>query len=312
MSCPLCSQHHHLAESDGDERALADLASQIREANTARQRDLLRATRAQLRLEASLDKKLRRSLRAAKSAVTDAVRVAADSGDLPALRGMDRDTLSRWLLDAGLGDLVLDITEAERDTLANVEQLLLASSDGFDVNALEGIGQALADNTISGIIDDVIVPDVQRVVRDALAGAQFTADPSETIGSLDAALRSAEGRQITEARTRITSFGRELTAVAAESAGIDHYLYTGPLEGTSKQKGITRPFCRQLVGKVFTKSQVQDLRNYQIEPPLVRGGGYNCRHTWAPVSEELIESAGLDRGTNADVRRANQAAKAAR
>ena len=306
MSCPLCSQHHHLAESDGDERALADLASQIREANTARQRDLLRATRAQLRLEASLDKKLRRSLRAAKSAVTDAVRAAADSGDLPALRGMDRDTMSRWLLDAGLGDLVLDITEAERDTLANVEQLLLASSDGFDVNALEGIGQALADDTISGIIDDVIVPDVQRVVRDALAGAQFTADPSETIGSLDAALRSAEGRQITEARTRITSFGRELTAVAAESAGVDHYLYTGPLDG------ITRPFCRQLAGKVFTKSQVQDLRNYQIEPPLVRGGGYNCRHTWAPVSEELIESAGLDRGTNADVRRANQAAKAAR
>jgi hypothetical protein len=306
VSCPLCSQHHHLAESDGDERALADLASQIREANTARQRDLLRATRAQLRLEASLDKKLRRSLRAAKSAVTDAVRAAADSGDLPALRGMDRDTLSRWLLDAGLGDLVLDITEAERDTLANVEQLLLASSDGFDVSALEGIGQALADDTISGIIDDVIVPDVQRVVRDALAGAQFTADPSETIGSLDAALRSAEGRQITEARTRITSFGRELTAVAAESAGVDHYLYTGPLDG------ITRPFCRQLAGKVFTKSQVQDLRNYQIEPPLVRGGGYNCRHTWAPVSEELIESAGLDRGTNADVRRANQAAKAAR
>ena len=306
MSCPLCSQHHHLAESDGDERALADLASQIREANTARQRDLLRATRAQLRLEASLDKKLRRSLRAAKSAVTDAVRAAADSGDLPALRGMDRDTLSRWLLDAGLGDLVLDITEAERDTLANVEQLLLASSDGFDVNAIEGIGQALADDTISGLIDDVILPDMQRVVRDALAGAQFTADPSETIGSLDAALRSAEGRQITEARTRITSFGRELTAVAAESAGVDHYLYTGPLDG------ITRPFCRQLAGKVFTKSQVQDLRNYQIEPPLVRGGGYNCRHTWAPVSEELIESAGLDRGTNADVRRANQAAKAAR
>lgn len=306
MSCPLCSQHHHLAESDGDERALADLASQIREANTARQRDLLRATRAQLRLEASLDKKLRRSLRAAKGAVTDAVRAAADSGDLPALRGMDRDTMSRWLLDAGLGDLVLDITEAERDTLANVEQLLLASSDGFDVNAIEGIGQALADDTISGLIDDVILPDMQRVVRDALAGAQFTADPSETIGSLDAALRSAEGRQITEARTRITSFGRELTAVAAESAGIDHYLYTGPLDG------ITRPFCRQLAGKVFTKSQVQDLRNYQIEPPLVRGGGYNCRHTWAPVSEELIESADLSRGTDADVERANQRAKAER
>jgi len=307
VSCPLCSQrhHHHLAEN-GDERALADLASQIREANTARQRDILRATRAQLRLEASLDKKLRRSLRAAKSAISDAVQGAADSGNLQTLRNLDRTDLERWLLDVGLGDLVLDITAAERDTLANVEQLLLASSDGFDVNAIEGVGQALADDTISGIIDDVVIPDVQRAVRDALAGAQFTADPAEVIGSLDAALRSAEGRQITEARTRITSFGRELTAVAAESVGIDHYLYTGPIDG------ITRPFCRQLVGRVFTKTQVQDLRNYQIEPPLVRGGGYNCRHTWAPVSEELIESADLSRGTDADVERANQRAKAER
>lgn len=305
VGCPLCSQHHHLAES-GDDRALADLASQIKEANTARQRDILRATRAQLRLEADLDRKLRRSLRAAKSAISDAVRSAADSGDLQSLRNMRRTDLDEWLLEAGLADLVLDITEAERDTLSNVEQLLLASDIGFDVNAIEGVGQALADDTLSGIIDDVIIPDTQRAVRDALAGAVFTADPAEVIGSLDAALRSAEGRQITEARTKIASFGRELTAVAAEAAGINHYLYVGPLDG------ITRAFCRELVGKTFTQTQVQALRNSQIEPPLVRGGGYNCRHSWAPVSEELIESAGLDKGTNADVRRANQRAKAER
>lgn len=303
MGCPLCSQHHQLAEQDGDERALADLASQIKQANTARQRDILRATRAQLKLEAALDRKLRRSLRAAKVAVSDAVQAAADSGGLDALRNMRREQLSDWLLDAGLGDLVLDLTDAERETLANVEQLLLASSRGFNTADIEGIGQALANQTVESILEDVIIPDTQRAVRDALQGALFIPDPSEVVSSLDAALRSAEGRQITEARTAITSFGRELTAVAAESAGLEHYLYVGPLDG------ITRGFCRVLVGKAFTKAQVDKLHNYQIEPPLTRGGGYNCRHTWAPISEELIESANITKGTDADVREANSKAR---
>ena len=51
------------------------------------------------------------------------------------------------------------------------------------------------------------------------------------------------------------------------------------------------------------------MRNYQLEPVLTRGGGYNCRHSWSPVSEELIESADLDRGTEADVRKANERAR---
>ena len=306
MRCSLCSQIHLLAEQDGDERALADLASQIKEANSARQRDILRATRAQLKLEAALDRKLRRSLRAAKAAVSDAVQAAADSGGLDALRNMRREDLSSWLLEAGLGDLVLDITRAERDTLANVEQLLLASSTGFNVAEIEGIGQALSNETVESIIEDVIIPDTQRAVREALQGAQFATDISTVVSDLDAQLRRAEGRQITEARTAITSFGRGITAVAAEAAGLDHYLYTGPLDG------ITRSFCRELVGKAFTQTQIDKLNNQQLAPPLIRGGGYNCRHTWAPISEELIESANIERGTDADVRRANSKARGER
>jgi len=219
---------------------------------------------------------------------------------------MRRDEMSAWLLDQGLAESVFEVTDAERETLANVEELLLTSVDGFDIAAVGGIGSALAQDTVEGIFDDVILPDTQRAVRDALSSAEFSAEPSAVISSLDAALRSAEGRQITEARTRLTSFGRELTAVAAEAAGLDHYLYTGPLDG------ITRSFCRELVGKVFTSSQIGQMRNYQLEPVLVRGGGYNCRHSWSPVSEELIDSANLDRGTDAEVRRANEKARRAR
>ena len=219
---------------------------------------------------------------------------------------MRRDEMSAWLLDQGLAESVFEVTDAERETLANIEELLNIQADGFDIESIGGIGSALASDTVEGIFDDVILPDTQRAVRDALSSAEFSAEPGAVISSLDAALRSAEGRQITEARTRLTSFGRELTAVAAEAAGLDHYLYTGPLDG------ITRSFCRELVGKVFTSSQIGAMRNYQLEPVLTRGGGYNCRHSWSPVSEELIESADLDRGTESDVRKANERARRAR
>jgi len=305
MGCLYCS-HVRLAEEDADAVAINDLTRQIRAATDKRLIRQLRATRGQLQVEASLERGLRRALRKSKREVVAAVKAAAERGGLDELRRMRRDEMSAWLLDQGLAESVFEVTDAERETLANVEELLLTSVDGFDIAAVGGIGSALAQDTVEGIFDDVILPDTQRAVRDALSSAEFSAEPSAVISSLDAALRSAEGRQITEARTRLTSFGRELTAVAAEAAGLDHYLYTGPLDG------ITRSFCRELVGKVFTSSQIGQMRNYQLEPVLVRGGGYNCRHSWSPVSEELIDSANLDRGTDAEVRRANEKARRAR
>ena len=305
MGCLYCS-HIRLAEEDADAVAISDLTRQIKATTDARLKRQLKATRAQLQVEASLERGLRRALRKSKREVVAAVKAAAERGGLEELRRMRRDEMSAWLLDQGLAESVFEVTDAERETLANIEELLNIQADGFDIESIGGIGSALASDTVEGIFDDVILPDTQRAVRDALSSAEFSAEPGAVISSLDAALRSAEGRQITEARTRLTSFGRELTAVAAEAAGLDHYLYTGPLDG------ITRSFCRELAGKVFTSSQIGQMRNYQLEPVLTRGGGYNCRHSWSPVSEELIESADLDRGTEADVRKANERARRAR
>lgn len=305
MRCLHCSSHIHLAE-DADAKAIDDLTRQIKAATDARLLQVLRASKAQLQLETKLDRNLRRALRRSKAEIVNAVKAAAERGGLDELRRMRRDEMNAWILDNGLASSIMEITDAERETLANVEELLLASEDGFSAASLGGVGEALADQTISGIYDDIILPDVQRSVRDALSSAAFTLEPSDVISGLDAALRSSEGRQITEARTRISSYGRKLTAIAAEEAGLNHYLYLGP------QDGITRSFCKEIVGKVYTETQVGAMRNYQREPVLTQGGGYNCRHSWSPVSEELIESARLERGTDADVRRANQRARADR
>ncbi len=295
--------------SDADREVLDDLKRQIKSAHHQKLRASLRATHAQVRLESALDHRLRRALGRAKRSIVDAVNDAARTGGLDGLRSLSREKMNHWLINQGFGDSILDLTSAEAETLKNVEDLLLSSSDGFDPLELGGIGRALgrgaADaETVGAIFDDVILPDSQRAVRDALASARFLDDSSQVISTLDAQLRSSEGRQLAEARTRIASFGRELTATAAEAAGLDHYLYSGPIDG------VTRSVCRQLAGKVFTRSQIEQMNNYQLAPVLTRGGGYRCRHSWSPLSESLIESANLERGTDSDVKRANQQARA--
>ena len=62
--------------------------------------------------------------------------------------------------------------------------------------------------------------------------------------------------------------------IAADTVGLDHYLYTGPKDG------ITRAFCRPLINKVVDKTQLGKLNNGQGLTVRTSGGGYNCRHSW--------------------------------
>jgi hypothetical protein len=98
-------------------------------------------------------------------------------------------------------------------------------------------------------------------------------------------------------------FGRSVTAAIADEAGLRYYLYTGPIDG------VTRQFCRPLVDKVVSESQMKKLNNKQGLPVKTGGGGYNCRHSWSPVSEGFIKAAGLDRATTKDISKANAGAR---
>ena len=91
--------------------------------------------------------------------------------------------------------------------------------------------------------------------------------------------------------------------IAADTVGMDHYLYTGPRDG------ITRAFCRPLINKVVDKTQLGKLNNGQGLSVRTSGGGYNCRHSWSPVTESFMEAAGLDKATAADISKANSGGK---
>jgi len=80
------------------------------------------------------------------------------------------------------------------------------------------------------------------------------------------------------------------------------FLYEGANDSA------TRPFCKAIVGKVFTKKQIAKLNNKQGLGVLLNGGGYNCRHRWLPVSKEYVKSNGLVLASETDVLKANSEA----
>ena len=72
---------------------------------------------------------------------------------------------------------------------------------------------------------------------------------------------------------------------------------------------MTRNFCKALINLVVDEKQMSQLNNGQGKPVKISCGGYNCRHSWSPVTEGFIEAADLKRATASDIKDANRGAK---
>lgn len=89
----------------------------------------------------------------------------------------------------------------------------------------------------------------------------------------------------TEFNTAIANFDRTVTYVQAKKIGIKKFLYIGPNDK------ITRPFCRAILTQksppIYTEEEIKGLDNGQGLNVQQSAGGYNCRHEWSPVSDQL-------------------------
>lgn len=91
--------------------------------------------------------------------------------------------------------------------------------------------------------------------------------------------------------TSVSIFGRQVEALQAGDDPDAVFAYMGPADKK------TREFCRQHVGKVYTRTEIETLDNGQIDNVFLTGGGYNCRHQWVEVSKfsELQDYVGTDK-----------------
>jgi hypothetical protein len=302
MTCACGSSVHLLAEGDSaDKVAVADLSAQAKEQSGPRA-ELTKAKVKELRAEITAADVMARALGQSRQSLLDVLETALSMTSPEALLAMPRDTLADFVLQAGFGLTIDDfIEQSDRVAAAALEaiQVLEPTATTASVQAqLDSFRVAAVDS----VFQDVIIPDTTKAIREALQGMSLGVPLKASMSALSAQLERSEGRQLTEVKTKIASYGRQVTAAVGESAGLDLYLYTGPRDG------ITRMFCKPLINKVVTEAQMARLNNGQGLPVKLSGGGYNCRHSWSPVSQGFVDAAGLTMADAADIAKANSGA----
>jgi|688.fasta_scaffold72559_5 hypothetical protein len=302
MTCACGSSVHLLAEGDSaDKVAVADLSAQAKEQSGPRA-ELTKAKVKELRAEITAADVMARALGQSRQSLLDVLETALSMTSPEALLAMPRDTLADFVLQAGFGLTIDDfIEQSDRVAAAALEaiQVLEPTATTASVQAqLDSFRVAAVDS----VFQDVIIPDTTKAIREALQGMSLGVPLKASMSALSAQLERSEGRQLTEVKTKIASYGRQVTAAVGESAGLDLYLYTGPRDG------ITRRFCKPLINKVVTEAQMARLDNGQGLPVKLSGGGYNCRHSWSPVSQGFVDAAGLTMADAADIAKANSGA----
>ena len=159
----------------------------------------------------------------------------------------------------------LDFGEFEPDVAREIEQIINGQmkevADSFSKGA-EDIGEAMRIGVTGGRDLQVLIQNVADTVSASFSKAQ---------AAVDSAIMGA-GRKVqnVDAQDAQEAQGERMVAVLL-----------GPLDS------LTRPFCREWVGKGVYLDDLDSLENDQIEPVSVFAGGYQCRHSYAYFSESL-------------------------
>ena len=293
-----CHNHHQYSEVDADLEAIADLTRQVKDLKFP-MTTIVRARRDQLKAEVQAERGFKRSITKARKDLIDMFEQASLSADPELLLNLDDDQLLNFVLRGGLGLAVDDFIESQEKIRSSVERSLEAVGVDLSLDAMPQL-DLIQTQAANAVFEDVIIPDFKRAMSDALTSMSLELPMDVVKSELAQRLERSEGRQLTEIKTTISQYGRTITAVAAQQAGLEHYLYTGPRDG------LTRSFCRALINKVVSEDQMRKLKNGQGLSVKTSGGGYNCRHSWSPVSESFIEAADLDLATSSDIRDANR------
>lgn len=208
-----------------------------------------------------------------------------------AARGLKlRKQIRGVLTDAGYDDLADTATVGalERMTEAmshlRVAQQVSAftSSDLTRIEALKELARmdVLAKGDEIGI----------AVWRSVLQGLYSQRKPIDIIEDLADALDKDMAEASTLYDTGVSVFGRQVEALKAGDDPEALYSYIGPVDTK------IRPFCKQHVGKVYSRAEIDKMDNGQLPNVFLTAGGYNCRHSFIAISKfsELADMQGTD------------------
>lgn len=201
--------------------------------------------------------------------------------------------LNQALIDRGLGDVVRKIRAAYADELSAISTRFslseinqaFSSADTAVVEALINNDLEKVTKLISPYVDDV----GSTVLRAVIGGEQ-----PDIQALLDKSTGILESQLTTEVDTLLSGFSRTVTANKAQEFGLSLFLYVGP------DDKVTREFCQGVLEHkdppIYSVEEIRALENGQGLDALIYGGGYNCRHQWAAMSQEEAITMGWKSG----------------
>lgn len=248
------------------------------------------------RASASFARGLSLVLRETERNLRRLVQDAADGASTAIIRTLQaartRKEIRQALADAGFDYLAetatsdpLDVLTARVLAARAVSDTALGLTAAFDqrIAALRALHQV-------DLLDEGDV--VARLLWQAMTRGVFNSQPVDAIlADLADVLDASEPRIRTLYDTSVSIYGRQVEALQAGDDDTTVFAYMGPAD----QK--TRPFCLEHLGRVYTRADLDQLDNGQLDNVFLTGGGYNCRHVWFEVSKfsELMEFVGTSK-----------------
>jgi hypothetical protein len=215
-----------------------------------------------------------------------AARVAGTSPGVDAARGAALLTRVRRILTAaGYDALVVGATQASTETL--LSQALRGRTRLVPGPWVQPVRTTLAALREIATVDLLTQGDVTaRAVWRALAQHLFTTRPTpDILRSLSRTLDANLAAVRTLFDTQVAVFGRQIEDTAtAELGPAQPFLYLGPVDD------VTRDWCLDRVGKVYTRAAIEAMDNGQLPNAMRTGGGYNCRHTFMAVESQALKA----------------------
>lgn len=159
----------------------------------------------------------------------------------------------------------------------------LGLSDAFTAQSAASL-RAQVDGTLDRIAG--VAKDATEALRTAIIDTvRSGVSPEAALSDIADAMRGTAAQVASTFDTGLAGFDRTVSTQTATDAGIEWFLYDGPVDD------LTRDYCRARVGYRFTLASLDATPNDTgPQPPSVYCGGWGCRHRLVP----LVDQADLD------------------
>ncbi len=207
-------------------------------------------------------------------------RVVATSANLRRALAL-RNDIRRALESAGYRRLANAALDVPLDRLAAVALRGTPDVTSVPASALNALRRVRFDELLNVGAD--IATTIWRSVLDGVTGARPLVD---LVNDIADAMDTSARRARTVYDTALSIYSRQVGQTGATGAPGELFFYVGPVDTK------VRPFCLSRVGKVYSRSEIDDMDNGQLPNVMLTGGGYNCRHVFSRVSaldQELMD-----------------------